>query len=47
MDTEGKKLGKSEYIAFLAKFPKETFNLKKVNILIVDNLNSIIFHLLI
>lgn len=28
MDTEGKKLGKSEYIAFLAKFPKETFNLK-------------------
>lgn len=28
MDTEGKNLGKSEYIAFLAKFPKETFNIK-------------------
>ena len=28
MDTEGKKLGKSEYMTFLAKFPKETFNTK-------------------
>ena len=26
MDTDGAKLGKSEYMTFLAKFPKETFN---------------------
>ena len=26
MDTEGKSLSKSEYMTFLAKFPKETFN---------------------
>ncbi len=26
MDTEGKSLAKSEYMTFLAKFPKETFN---------------------
>ena len=28
MDTEGKKLGQAEYMTFLAKFPKETFNIK-------------------
>ena len=30
MDTEGKSLGKSEYMTFLAKFPKETFNTSNV-----------------
>ena len=30
MDTEGKSLAKSEYMTFLAKFPKETFNTSNV-----------------